>query len=509
MGRYSGPLAARFADWSGVAGPGRALDVGCGTGALTRVLIERLGVDGVSAVDPSSQLLAALRQSFPTLDVQTGTAERLPYPDDLFDHALAQLVVSFMTDPVLGLREMARVTRPGGTVSACVWDLAGGGAPLTPFWRAARDLDPGVDDESGMPGAREGELAAPLRPGRSQPDRGHRPHGHRAAPDLRGLVGALHVRRRPGRGRTCGASTRSAGSGCATTAASCCPSRPSTSWPPPGPCAPAPDAYRARRDSADPARPGIPRGEHRAAATDAPTPDAPAAGPRLWPMFYSLGRNLLYPLSHALYRPTIEGKENIPREGGVIVASNHLSFIDSFAIPLASPRQVRFLAKEEYWTGTGVGGFAAQGLLHAPSGWCRSTGTRRPPRRRASTRRSRCCGPATRSASTRRARDRGTAGSTAGAPGVAWLALTAQVPIVPVGLIGTEDIQPVGARLPEAREGHGALRRADRRRGVRRDAGGQGASPADRPRHGGHRRAERPGARRHVQRGAGRRVRRS
>ena len=55
-------------------------------------------------------------------------------------------------------------------------------------------------------------------------------------------------------------------------------------------------------------------------------------------MYYSLGRNLLYPLSHALYRPTIEGKENIPREGGVVVASNHLSFIDSFAIPLASPR---------------------------------------------------------------------------------------------------------------------------------------------------------------------------
>jgi SAM-dependent methyltransferase len=159
MGRYSVPLAEQFADWSGVAGPGRALDVGCGTGALTRVLIERLGVDGVSAVDPSSQLLAALRQAFPTLDVQTATAEQLPYPDDLFDHALAQLVVSFMTDPVLGLREMSRVTRPGGTVSACVWDLAGGGAPLAPFWRAARDLDPGVDDESGRPGTREGELA--------------------------------------------------------------------------------------------------------------------------------------------------------------------------------------------------------------------------------------------------------------------------------------------------------------------------------------------------------------
>jgi SAM-dependent methyltransferase len=159
MGRYSGPLATRFADWAGVAPPGRAIDVGCGTGALTRELVERLGVDGVSAVDPSQQFLAALRQAFPTLDVQAGVAEQLPYPDDLFDHALAQLVVHFMADPVGGLREMGRVTRPGGTVAACVWDLGGGGGPLTAFWQAARDLDPDVDDESGLPGVHEGELA--------------------------------------------------------------------------------------------------------------------------------------------------------------------------------------------------------------------------------------------------------------------------------------------------------------------------------------------------------------
>ncbi|MFC7596437.1 class I SAM-dependent methyltransferase [Terrabacter sp. GCM10028922] len=159
MGRYSGPLATRFADWAGVTPPGRALDVGCGTGALTRELVERLGVDGVSAVDPSQPFLAALRQSFPTLDVQAGVAEQLPYPDDLFDHALAQLVVHFMADPVGGFREMGRVTRPGGTVAACVWDLGGGGGPLTAFWQAARDLDPDVNDESGLPGVHEGELS--------------------------------------------------------------------------------------------------------------------------------------------------------------------------------------------------------------------------------------------------------------------------------------------------------------------------------------------------------------
>jgi ubiquinone/menaquinone biosynthesis C-methylase UbiE len=159
MGRYSGPLAEQFADWAGVVSPGRALDVGCGPGALTRVLVDRLGVDGVSAIDPSQPFLAALRQEFPTLDVQNGTAERLPYPDDLFDQTLAQLVVHFLTDPVGGLHEMGRVTRPGGTVAACVWDLGGGGGPLTTFWRAARDLDPETVDESMRPGVNEGELA--------------------------------------------------------------------------------------------------------------------------------------------------------------------------------------------------------------------------------------------------------------------------------------------------------------------------------------------------------------
>ena len=86
-------------------------------------------------------------------------------------------------------------------------------------------------------------------------------------------------------------------------------------------------------------------------------------------MFYSLGRNVLYPLSHALYRPTIEGKENIPREGGVIVASNHLSFADSLVIPIVAPRKVVFLAKADYFTGTGVRGtlmkawFTSSGMI--------------------------------------------------------------------------------------------------------------------------------------------------
>jgi SAM-dependent methyltransferase len=160
MGRFSEPLAVRFADLAGVQPGQRALDVGCGPGALTAQLVERLGADAVTAVDPSPQFVAAAGERFPDVDVRTGTAEHLPFDNDTFDLALAQLVVHFMSDPVAGLREMARVTRPGGTVAACVWDHAGGTGPLTVFWRAARDLDGVARDESDLPGAREGHLEA-------------------------------------------------------------------------------------------------------------------------------------------------------------------------------------------------------------------------------------------------------------------------------------------------------------------------------------------------------------
>ena len=88
------------------------------------------------------------------------SAERLPFADGRFDAALAQLVVHFMSDPVAGLTEMARVVRRDGVVAACVWDHAGQRGPLSLFWQAAREIDPGAEDESNLAGVREGELAA-------------------------------------------------------------------------------------------------------------------------------------------------------------------------------------------------------------------------------------------------------------------------------------------------------------------------------------------------------------
>jgi SAM-dependent methyltransferase len=158
MGRHSVQLSAQLADLAGVAAGQRVVDVGSGPGALTGELVERLGADSVAAVDPSEPFVAAARERHPGVDIRQAAAEELPFSDGEFDAALAQLVVHFMSDPVAGLREMARVTRPGGAVAACVWDHAGGYAPLSPMWDAAHELDPDVVDESGLAGAREGHL---------------------------------------------------------------------------------------------------------------------------------------------------------------------------------------------------------------------------------------------------------------------------------------------------------------------------------------------------------------
>ena len=158
MGRYSTQLAPQLAEFAGVGEGQCVLDVGCGPGALTSELVRRVGGEAVTAVDPSEPFVAAAKARHPTVDVHLASAESLPFDDGVFDAALAQLVVHFMTDPVAGLREMARVTRPGGVVAACVWDHAGDRTPLAVFWRAARELDPGTEDESELAGAREGHL---------------------------------------------------------------------------------------------------------------------------------------------------------------------------------------------------------------------------------------------------------------------------------------------------------------------------------------------------------------
>jgi SAM-dependent methyltransferase len=160
MGRFSEKLSAPFADYAGVV-PGsgmRVLDVGCGPGALTAVLVDRLGTSAVAGVDPSEPFVAAVRDRLPDVDIRQAPAEALPFEDDSFDAALAQLVVHFMTDAPAGVREMARVTRAGGPVAVCVWDHAGGRGPLSLFWSAVAEVDPTARDEAGLMGSTEGQL---------------------------------------------------------------------------------------------------------------------------------------------------------------------------------------------------------------------------------------------------------------------------------------------------------------------------------------------------------------
>src|SRR5580765_874556 len=160
MGRYSRHLSAQLADLAGVEEGQLVLDVGAGTGLLTEELVRRVGAASVTAIDPSEHFVLAVRSRHPGVTVERASAENLPLPDGRYDAALAQLVVHFMNDPEAGLREMGRVTRPGGAVAACVWDHAAGGTgPLSVYYEALHEVDPSRPNESERPGTRPGHLA--------------------------------------------------------------------------------------------------------------------------------------------------------------------------------------------------------------------------------------------------------------------------------------------------------------------------------------------------------------
>lgn len=160
MGRYSRQLAPVFADLVGIAAGQRVADVGCGPGALTGVLVQRLGIDSVAACDPSPSFVADCAARHPGLDVRTERAEDLPFGDDQFDAAMAQLVIHFVSDAPRAAAEMRRVVRPGGVVAACTWDSGDDGMDLLRhFWAAAVRVDPTAPTETGaLRFGRPGEL---------------------------------------------------------------------------------------------------------------------------------------------------------------------------------------------------------------------------------------------------------------------------------------------------------------------------------------------------------------
>ncbi|WP_420811706.1 lysophospholipid acyltransferase family protein [Micromonospora endophytica] len=158
-------------------------------------------------------------------------------------------------------------------------------------------------------------------------------------------------------------------------------------------------------------------------------------------------RTVVAPLARLIFQPVVEGRDHIPRSGPVILAANHLSFLDSVVIPLVAPRPVAFLAKQEYFRQPGLKGRLWRTCL---------TGLDAVPVARDGHRTAQAALEAALEVLARggafgihpegsRSRD---GRIYRGRTGVAWLALTSGAPVVPVGLVGTDRIQPVGARLP-------------------------------------------------------------
>jgi SAM-dependent methyltransferase len=164
MGRWSRRLAPLLVKFAAIDSQDAVLDVGSGTGALAFAIIEANPSARVTGVDPSSAYVRFAQARTPGGRVQfkVGDAQALEFSNATFDKTVSLLVMNFIPDPAKALREMTRVTRPGGVVAAAVWDYGDGMQMLRVFWDEAVALDPAIAarDERNMPLCRRGELAA-------------------------------------------------------------------------------------------------------------------------------------------------------------------------------------------------------------------------------------------------------------------------------------------------------------------------------------------------------------
>jgi SAM-dependent methyltransferase len=148
MGRWSRPVAARFVEWLAVPASRRWLDVGCGTGALTGVVLDAADPAEVLAVDQSGSFLATARARIhdPRATFQQADARSVPVPDDRFDAVVSGLVLNFVPEPADAVMEWARAAAPGAVVAAYVWDYSEGMRLMREFWDAATAIDPATAD---------------------------------------------------------------------------------------------------------------------------------------------------------------------------------------------------------------------------------------------------------------------------------------------------------------------------------------------------------------------------
>jgi len=155
MGRWSRQLAPLFIEFAVVRDGDAVLDVGCGTGALSSNLVRMTGAAKIVGIDPAEGFIAAARKqiSDPRVTFEVGDAQQMPYADASFHRALALLAMNFIPDQPRAMREMRRVTKPGGVVAAAMWDNSPANELIQCFWIAARELDPNLKRPSNVPGS--------------------------------------------------------------------------------------------------------------------------------------------------------------------------------------------------------------------------------------------------------------------------------------------------------------------------------------------------------------------
>jgi SAM-dependent methyltransferase len=143
MGVWSRFAGEAFLDWLSPEPGLRWVDIGCGNGAFTSLILERCAPSGVEGIDPSEEQIAFARERFPSsaASFRKGDAQALPFEDDSFGAAVMPLVIFFLADPALGVAEMKRTVRPGGLVTAYAWDMPGQGFPYAVLTRELKKLD--------------------------------------------------------------------------------------------------------------------------------------------------------------------------------------------------------------------------------------------------------------------------------------------------------------------------------------------------------------------------------
>lgn len=171
MGRWSRQLAEPFLDFAGPLDGSCILDMGCGIGSLTFAIAKRYAMATISGIDAAAPFVEHLSKinRDPRINVQVGDALDLPFAAKTFDHALTLLVLHFVADTTKAVSELKRVTKPGGTIAAAVWDTGGGFIAQRMFFDTAAAIDPKAVEARAAhmrrPNTRKGELAAAWRAG--------------------------------------------------------------------------------------------------------------------------------------------------------------------------------------------------------------------------------------------------------------------------------------------------------------------------------------------------------